>query len=288
MQKRNFLPLALVAAVLMMFSACDNTTEPEVGPSLTTTAADLDTVFTDSAFTIRITASRGSSSLTRLEVRENGTAISANRLEIDGFTAGGNPSPLAASATSGFSYDLTITAGSDDGEVSTYSVIVTDSLGLTSTVTFDIFTEDFGTLVTERTVILLLNQAGPAGQGGLDLESGNSTGTSQAADSIADIRDMGIDTNIPVATNWLQQIGVINGSDLRYPSAGFSYDNVIVSEEVSAAFEAGQVFTTSDKVEVGDVFLCKTRRGNVYVLKTISITVTPNDNADQYEFSVKN
>lgn len=288
MQKRTFLPLSLVAAVLLMFSACDNTVEPEVGPTLSTTAADLDTVFTDSAFTVSVTAAKGSSSLTRIEVRENGTAIAASRLEIAGFTAGSNPSPLASSAANGFTYALTITAGNLDGEVSTYSVIVTDSLGLTSTVSFDIFTEDFGTPIQERTVILLLNQGGPAGQGGLDLESGNSTGTSQAADSIADIRDMGINTNLPVASNWLQQIGVINGSDLRYPSAGFNYDNVLVKEEVSAAFEAGQVFTTSDKVEVGDVFLCKTRRGNVYVLKTVSITVTPNDNADQYEFSVKN
>ncbi|MDP5170484.1 MAG: hypothetical protein NWR72_09570 [Bacteroidia bacterium] len=287
MKKRTLLSLSLLIAVVTIFTSCDNTTPTPVGPTLSTASLSADSVYTDSSFTISVTASKGDVDLTRIEVQENGTAIAASRLQIDGFTAGSNPSPLSTDAASSFTYTLTIVAGSVDGETSEYTVIVTDADGLTASESFDIYTEDFGTLVTERTMILLLNQAGPAGQGGLDLETGASTGTT-AAFPDADLRDMGIDTNLPNASNWLQQIASINGAELKVPAAGLVYGEVLTKEAVLAAFEAGQIITTSDKVAVGDLFLVKTKVGNYFLLNTVAITPTAADNADKYEFSVKN
>ncbi len=290
MNQRTFFIFPILLAFVALFTACDNTPEPAVGPSISLGTggqfvSDTATVFTDSTFQIQVTASKGDADLRTIEVRENGTAIANTRILIDGFTAGANPSPLFDAALSSFTYVLTITAGSTADETNEYTVIVTDTDGLNASASVDVTTKSFGTFVTERNVILLLNQAGPAGQGGLDLESGNSIGTNNDS---ADIRDMGIDLALPNASNWKQQIGTINTSVLKVPAAGLNYDEILTKEQLRIAYDAGQSFTTSDKVAEGDLFLALTSEGNYYLLKTDAITVTPNDNSDRYEFSVKN
>lgn len=290
MKQRNLFVYTLLIAVVALFTACDNTTpEPvPVGPSVVVTGPAADTVFTDSVFIITVSATSGDVNLKSISVTENGTALAVERLTFDGFTAGSNPSPVVTGGETGFTYEVGITASSDAG-TNTYEVIIEDVDGLTATETFDIVTEVeiIETPVTERTVILLLNQAGPAGQGALDLETGNQSGT-QASDTEADIKDLGIDLNLPNTTNWKQQISNFNGSDLRVPAAGLVYDEVTSVEGVLAAYEAGQSITESDKVVVGDLFLVKTADDNIYLLNTVNIRVTGNDNADSYEFSVKN
>lgn len=291
MKRPSILSLLFAAMALVLVTSCDTTPPEPVGPTLSLGSgaglvSDTATVFTDSTFQVQITATAGDARINRIAVSEDGTNIAADRVVLDGFTAGSNPSPVQPSA--GFTWLVTITAGSTEG-TSTYTITVTDSAGLTASQSVDITTEDFGTPVEEQMMVLLLNQAGPVGTGGLDLETGNSVGTTGQtnADTTADVRDMGIDTNLPNDQNWKQQIGTINDSDLRLPPAGFDYDAVLVKEEIVAAFNDGQSFTVSDKVEIGDVFLAKSRRGNYFVLKTVEITVTPSDNEDKYEFSVK-
>lgn len=285
MKQRTSFVFTLLIAVVALFTACDTTPPAPVGPSLVVTGPASDTVFTDSVFILTVSATAGDAELSSISVTENGTAIDASRLTLDGFTAGSNPSPVVS--TSSVTYEVGITAGSVDGETATYAIVITDADGETASESVDIYTKDAGTPVTERTMILLLNQAGPAGQGGLDLESGNQTGT-QASDTDADIRDLGIDSNLALDMNWLQQIGTINGSDLRAPAAGLVYEDILTSEQIVAAFNDGQSFTESSKVAEGDVFLAKTSEDNYFILKTVTITVTPSDNSDSYEFSVKN
>lgn len=285
MKERTSIVFTLLIAMVALFTACDTTPPAPVGPSLVVTGPASDTVFTDSVFLLTVSATAGDAELSSISITENGTAIDASRITLDGFTAGSNPSPVVS--TSSVTYEVGITAGSVDGETATYAVVITDVDGETASESVDIYTENAGTPVTERTMILLLNQAGPAGQGGLDLESGNQTGT-QASDTDADIRDMGIDTNLPLDQNWLQQIATINGSELKVPAAGLVYEDILTSEQILAAFNDGQAFTESSKVAVGDVFLAKTSEDNYFILKTVNITVTPSDNSDSYEFSVKN
>lgn len=290
MKQRTLFVFTLLIAVVALFTSCDNTTpDPDpVGPSVVVTGPAADTVFTDSVFIITVSATSGDVNLKSISVTENGTALAVDRLTFDGFTAGSNPSPVVTGGETGFTYEVGITASSV-AETNTYEVIIEDVDGLTASESFDIVTEVevIETPVTERTVILLLNQAGPAGQGALDLETGNQSGT-QASDTEADIKDLGIDLNQPNTLNWKQQISNFNGSDLRVPAAGLVYDEVTSVEGVLAAYEAGQSITESDKVVVGDLFLVKTADGNYYLLNTVNIRVTGNDNQDSYEFSVKN
>ncbi len=288
MKQRTLFVFTLLIATAALFTACDTTPPEPVGPSVVVTGPAADTVFTDSVFIITVSATSGDVNLKSISITENGSAIATSRLTFDGFTAGSNPSPVVTGGETGFTYEVGITASSVE-ETNTYAVIIEDVDGLTATESFDIVTEiEFvATPVTERTMLLLLNQGGPAGQGALDLETGNQSGTS-ATDTESDLRDQGIDTNLAVDKNWLQKIASFNNSELRVPAAGLVYDEVLTSEGVLAAFDAGQDITESDMVEVDDLFLVKTADGNVFLLKTASITVTPADNNDQYEFSVKN
>ena len=63
----------------------------------------------------------------------------------------------------------------------------------------------------------LFNQAGPSGTGGLDLDTGASLGSTNAN---VEVRDMGIDTALPLANNWRQKIAGVNGTEIRYVKPG--------------------------------------------------------------------
>lgn len=288
MKQRTLFVFTLLIAVAALFTACDTTPPEPVGPSVVVTGPAADTVFTDSVFIITVSATSGDANIQSISVTENGSPIATSRLSFDGFTAGSNPSPIVTGGETGFTYEVGITASSVE-ETNTYAVVITDVEGLTASESFDIVTEiEFvATPVTERTMLLLLNQSGPSGQGALDLETGAQSGTG-ATDTEADLKDTGIDTNLAVDKNWLQVITSFNNAELRVPATGLVYDEVVTSEGVLAAFDAGQDITETDMVAVDDLFLVKTADGNYYLLKTAAITVTAADNKDSYEFSVKN
>ncbi|MEL6594212.1 MAG: hypothetical protein AAFQ68_29180, partial [Bacteroidota bacterium] len=244
--------------------------------------ADGDSVTTETEFFVKVTATAGDSSLSRIAVSENGTDIAElTRITFDGDDAGSNPSPLPSTAASGFTWDIGIVSSATDQETNTYTISVTDNGGNVAQVSFDITTE---VGLETATQYLLLNQAGPAGTGGLDLDTGDGTGS---ADPEAEIKDEGIDLGAPSNdVNWKQEISGVNGSELRLPDAGFDYDALNNFAQLQAAFDVGVPFTTSNKVEIGDVFLIKNGE-KYYAIKTTDINVTPNDNADYYEFEVK-
>jgi hypothetical protein len=294
MNKLSHLFLALLTIISIAFIGCEDDPVEPAGPTVALQVGmnfvvDKDTLATGETFQVNLSAVQGDAVLTKIEVRENGTAIAADRVILDGNPAGGNPSPLNDLVD--LNWVLEITADTVE-TTSTYTIIITDANEKTASQSVDITTENpiVLTPVKVQTMVLLLNQAGPIGTGGLDLETGASVGTSGQtdADSTADIADMGIDQSLPNDQNWKQQIDSVNLSILKVPATGLDYDAIQHIEEIEEAYEAGMTLNNgSEKVEVGDVFLCRTRRGNIFIFQTVAIDVTTNDNDDKYTFEVK-
>ncbi len=146
---------------------------------------------------------------------------------------------------------------------------------------------------------VLFNQAGPAGRGGLDLDTGNTTGS---ADPNAEIRDEGIDTARPVSSNWRQQISGVNGSEVKYLKKGqnglsenFSFDDIKVKEQMVSLWQNGVAFNTksadnmrdvSNVVAVGDIFIIK-NVNKYYTIIVKDVVVTSSDNNDNYVLDIK-
>jgi len=284
------LSLAALVAVTAIYSGCgiDNPVEP-LGPSLVlepgvNAVVDSATVAPGEFFLVQINATQGDAALNRIEVREDGSAIDPSRLVFDGDSAQSNPNPVDMSDA--LNWDIEIQAGGMEATYQ-YSIIITDENSNTVTESVTITTVNPETPATVRDMVLLLNQDGPVGQGGLDVDSGDQTGT-QAADTTADIRDQGIDTDLPVAQNWLQKIASINGTTLKYAAAGTVWEDVETLEDIAVVFESGTDITTeSEVVQEGDIFLVETTRSLTYALLVTDINVTESDNNDSYTFEVK-
>ncbi|MEL7530183.1 MAG: hypothetical protein AAFN10_02685 [Bacteroidota bacterium] len=274
-------------AGLMIFSACEETPPPApVLPTITLVEEagfinDGDSVVTETEFFVKVTATQGDDLLNRVAVSENGTDITElTRLTFDGDAAGSNPTPLPTEAQTGFTWSIGIVSAKDAG-TNTYTISVTDATGNVAQVSFDIVTE---VGLETFTGYLLLNQGGPAGTGGLDLDTGTGTGSS---DPEAELKDEGLDLGAPSNDlNWKQQISAANSAELRIPDVNLEYDAVNNTDQLLAAFDNGLPVTVTDKVEIGDVFLVKNGE-KYYLLKTVDIVVTADDNDDYYEFEVK-
>jgi hypothetical protein len=176
----------------------------------------------------------------------------------------------------------------------TYRFVLADTDGNSSSFEFNVLTT---TPVKEITGVLL-NAAGPVGTGGLDLDTGDGTGS---ADAAAEIRDEGIDLDQPLASNWRKSISGVNGSVMKQLKPGenglsedFSYDDVTSVETITASFENGEAFTLmnddgdliSASVNVGDTFVVQ--NGTKYYLIIIrEISETADNNADFYTIDIK-
>ncbi|MCI4668267.1 MAG: hypothetical protein MRZ79_09025 [Bacteroidia bacterium] len=292
MNKLNSFFFATVAALAVLFSAC--TTDPiePVGPSLTleltsNVGTNQDSVAVDSFFTVLVTASSGTNTLKTIEVQENGVAISdLSRLDFNGFSAGSNPSPLGASDTATLDWTLRIKAPSVEG-ANDYTIVITDQIDSTiertvSVTSFVPFTE----VDTNTVVLRLRNQAGPAGQGGLDLDTGDETGTMN--ETTHDLADLGID--VSKAVDWIQKIKSANGAELRKVDNSTNFADVMFKEQVEEIYNASTVIPAeSDVVQQGDMFAVKVASGVIYLLYTAEVSVTPasGDNSDFYRFDAK-
>jgi hypothetical protein len=209
-----------------------------------------------------------------------------------------NPYAIPAADKESLNKDLYFKAPSTTGTYK-YTVKFIDAAGLSDS--RDI-TVSVGTPVS-MLVGILLNQSGPSGQGGLDLDTGASTGTVDSDPSTANgkIRDEGI-VNIVSDQTWKQQISGMNGSEIKYIIKGtngisenFKFENVKYKEEIAGLWTNGVTFTknstdgqrkVSDKVAVGDIFIVK--NGTKYYLITVKdIKITTTDNKDNYTFDIK-
>jgi hypothetical protein len=130
---------------------------------------------------------------------------------------------------------------------------------------------------------VLLNQAGPAGTGGLDLDEGIGTGSS---DDRAEIRDLGIDVGLPASDNWLQQIAPANDAIIATVNQELMFDEVITSAAIVDAFDANNAVTETARLEGGEVFAVK-RGEDYYLIRIAEINVVTTDNSDNYVLDIK-
>ena len=170
-----------------------------------------------------------------------------------------------------------------------YAFVVRDEASMTASATATVTVEmaPVETAIdTTFSAVLVYNRDGQE-FGGLNLYNGEAVAFNSMD---AQIRDLGIDLNLPSADNWLQQITAVNDAELKAPGdsqpEGFSFETTNTREALIATFDNGVAITNSEKVAVGDIFLVK-NNDDYFILQVTEVTVTAGDNNDYYEFSIK-
>jgi len=209
-----------------------------------------------------------------------------------------NPALLPAEDAAGFMKQVFIRAQGDESN-QVYLIVIGDTDDNIDLVTVEINTVPGGLGGDDVVEITgaLFNRAGPAGTGGLDLDSGASTGSS---DSSAELKDNGIDSG-PLASNWLQRISGVNGTTVKQLipnqnglSETFTYASVTKDTGISGIYgngvdlqgvnSIGEAWT--DVVEVGDMFIAL-RDGKYYLMVITEIFIDPIGNDDFYRMNIK-
>lgn len=255
----------------------------------------------NSLFSTKFKVAKGTAQLQSIEVLiDDKRATDSSRFFYHELTKPFNANPYAIPATDkdNLDKDIIIRSPMTPG-VYKYTIKFIDAAGLSSSKNI---TATVGKKVTMLTGILL-NQSGPDGQGGLDLDTGKSTGTvsSDPTSATAEIRDEGI-VNLTNDPTWKQQISGMNGSVVKYIIKGkngisetFKFEDVTFSEQIPALFTNGTDFTlksttgnrdVSNKVAVGDIFVVKNGAKH-FLLVVKNVKITTNDNSDSYTFDVK-
>ena len=310
---RKFLFLFVFAAVAAVFLTTGCTEDPVVGidPTISFTSDDPTGVngpYETSDFSVTnvnafvyvaVNALAGTDDLESFTVLEDGVKVPADRLsfrDLDANTAVLVQNPIL---TIGYESRLLWEVGidpQDDFSTKTYTFQVEDAGGNIASVSLDITTFDPGTPIDNTLTGVLLNQAGPAGQGALDLDAGTSTGTTTGNFAISEIRDWGIDLGLPNDQNWKRQIGPINNTTVHVAGGlpgDFKFTDIATKEEIQGYFDAGSALpnssgTVSDAVSVGDYFVVKSADGaRYYFLEVAEVNVTAADNGDNYKFNIK-
>lgn len=311
-----------LALTLLITTGCeDDTTTDPLGPLLTfaTDAGFIseDTTFsTDvTTFAVRLNATVGDNDLNTLTFLVDGVQIPGTEIDdyIKSITSNGssitanNPLLISGANTSGGTYEVEIaTTNQVEGIEAIYTFELADAVGETSSASVGITLEDQGTDIDTELTGVLFNQAGPAGTGGLDLDTGVGTG-STAAES--ELRDLGIDCTINPdnAENWRSQIGTINGADMVKvdPTAlgeNFTFADVKFKEAIVEAYDTGETLSdgvsqnpscdetpvtdVTDPVAVGDIFAVLAN-GNYYLIQIDEVNAVSGSNGDNYELSIK-
>jgi hypothetical protein len=309
--------VTFVALIGCLFTACTEdpiiTGNPiETAPSIkfATEAGFLNkdaTIDVGASFKVKVEMVPGSSDLNAFEVLEAGKRLDVKRIQIANIGTANNPQLITGTNKKGATYEITILpdATVTEEKVLTYAVEVTDEAGKSAAVSLTITTDIALTTLSKTLTGILLNQGGPEGTGGLDLDEGKGVGSTDVS---AEIQDEGINTGLANDKNWRRQIAGVNGAvlrvaDLKAITENLTFKNVAYKEQVVQAFETGKEVDgtdvvsagTSDKennekvslpVKVGDVFAVK-KGNNYYLLECTKITETPSDNKDSYEFSIK-
>jgi hypothetical protein len=268
------------------------TASTSVTISVEATAPAVSLVDTPSAFEagagslarVKIDVVKGTFDLATIAVYENNVLMDASRVFFDnGALQAFASNPVATPNQGSFQATLAIQIA-DSGESAMYGIDVADAQGLVGSVNIDV---SIGTGIdTIYTGVLVYNRDGQQ-FGGLNLY----TGASVRFDSPdAQLRDLGIDLGQPTANNWIQKIIPVNNAVLKTPGMnqpeGFSFESITSREALVAAFDAGVQVAESEKVMVDDIFLVR-KDDDYFILKVTKVVVTPADNNDYYEFSIK-
>ncbi|MEM9886738.1 MAG: hypothetical protein AAF849_12670 [Bacteroidota bacterium] len=313
MKKLNLKFVALFAFAAFLFTACEEddplgsgiNTPPGITLSSGAGLVSGDAVINvGESFKVEVVLSPGSSDLNTLTIFEDGSTINLARLE----GVGANPALLLGANKQGTTIEVEILPDASATEEAFYSYEfrVADDEGETNSVFITIETDIPFTNIETTIEDALFNQAGPGGTGGIDLDTGMSTGSN---DGEAELQDEGINNGAStVAANWRRQISGANGAevvfvdDLGKVVEGLTFDNVEFVEQITAAFDAGIALdgddsdcdcsdTTDDEevsqpVNTDDIFAVR-RDGRTYLVQVTAVNVTENDNNDSYQLTIK-
>ncbi|MFK8102385.1 MAG: hypothetical protein AB8G15_07670 [Saprospiraceae bacterium] len=236
-------------------------------------------------FAVSADATRAGSPLNQLAIYEDGVLVTdLTRLRCDNVEFDANPVTLKTTDKEGFT-DKEILIRTHEPATKVYTIEVIDEAG--NSESFDI-TIQTGTeagvinnaVLTNRTNAGLLT-------GGLDLSTGNPTGTTSAmGNNMADatIRDRGNDGS----GEWYRSITSINGSEIKTPFSTIDFNALTKREEIVSQFNLGNaIATNSDPIEIGDIFLVK-RLDNYFIIQAVEVNETPvGDEDDNIVFNIK-
>lgn len=279
----------LFFAILFMTACNDDDPVIDIDPTLSVTYDDFtngDIVQMGDTIEFTLEALAGTEDLATLVFFEDGSRLDnwEDRLFINEEGASTNALALSGSAVDGFTWEIDLIVDSMPGE---HEVVVEieDTDGNAASVRFSYNTSNIDTLMG-----VLFNQGGPDGTGGLDLDTGEGTGTDLPEDANAEIRDQGIDEiNRPPTDNWIQRIAPFDDAEMASLPSEFDFTSVATQSEIISAFESGTIITDeSDVVQEGDVFAVKDN--DKYYLILITDVVVTNEafnNDDHYVIDIK-
>ncbi|MEM1328454.1 MAG: hypothetical protein AAGI23_21040 [Bacteroidota bacterium] len=154
--------------------------------------------------------------------------------------------------------------------------------------------------------VLLINQAAGEGNGGLDLDTGESV---DAEDEDAEIQDEGIITTDNPERNWRRQISVVDPetTEMRKAQPDVQLSDFIFQEQLVVAYNRGRELEGSDNntdnsgnpassdleqgeevstpLSIGDVFIVR-REGMYYAIACVDIINEIADDQDRYIFDI--
>jgi hypothetical protein len=253
--------------------------------------------------------------LESLEILEDGTALPDAQFEVrlaadSSFLGSGNPFNLQTSDRGGTIYDVTITPSQplvDSTErlytfrlLNTRGQVGSDSIVLRSIEPTPL------ELASPLAGVLLINQAAGEGNGGLDLDTGESV---DATAPEAEIQDEGIVTTDNPERNWRRQISVVDPetTEMRKAQPGTRLSDFLFQEQLVVAYNRGLELEGGDSntdnsgnaassdpeqdeevslpVSIGDVFIIR-REGMYYAIECTDWINEIADNQDRYIFSV--
>lgn len=292
--KSTFLKLfsLLLVSSFVLTSCGEDDPITGTGPTITLTDGEGNvgsTFSPNEEISFTFSVERGSSDMNSLQVNENGNVIAedSGRIKFNDTIPTANPTLLFDGQEDNFSVKVTILTNTTPG---TYDVdvVVTDSnspnpRSETYSLEYTVAEPNL-----EEIEGVLLNAGGPQGTGGLNLITGQGTGS---ADPAAHIRDRGLDQSLPDNQNWRQKIVPItaNGVTLRYLSSEVDYDNVQYSNQLEGLYNGGTEVTaegTASKNVIGDTFVAK--KGDDYWIFTVrEVNITSDDNEDNYVLDIK-
>ncbi len=282
--------LGLLFFAVLFMTACNEDDTVVVDPTMTATYenfTDGDILQIGDTLEFTLEALAGTEDLANLVFFEDGSRLDnwEDRLFINEEAANTNALPLSGNAVDGFTWEIDLIVDSVPGE---HEVVVEikDTEGNPASIMFTYSSSNIDTLMG-----VLFNQGGPEGTGGLDLDTGEGTGTVLPDDANAEIRDQGIDNTRPVTDNWIQRIAPFDDAEMASLPSEFDYASVATQSEIISAFESGTLFPDggeSDVVQEGDVFAVKDN--DKYYLILITEVVVTNEafnNDDHYVIDIK-
>lgn len=276
-------------------------------------SADATLTTLNTSFDVRITLDDADNLLSSFSVYEDDVLLPATNLDFnDGQFTAANPLTLIAAEQMGTTYDLEITPTSTAEGTRSYRFELTDTQGQTGTLLLRITFEPSNLEMTITGV--LLNSAGGVGSGGIDLDTGSETGSS---DADAELQDEGVDLNLVAEDNWRQQISSVNDAVLRVVDLsalpdGFSFATVTTQEQIIQAYDTGTTPDGDDNLSLpsdntagedvtqplqGGELLVVLRNNRYYLVEVVSTTIVLDDpstplpqneaNDDFYELNIK-